>query len=92
MVSSSGYLELVKFFFGDISVVEESFFMMVVFYVVMVLSMIVVFCKDIVEIIGGLFVFKDNEVICFSFKIIFLMVFVVLVGIMLEDIIESLFN
>lgn len=91
-VSSSGHLELAKFFLGDTSAAEESLLMTVVLHAATALSTIVVFRKDIAEIIGGLFAFKDNEATRFSLKIILSMVPAALVGIMLEDTLESLFN
>ena len=83
---------MAKFFLGDTSAAEESLLMTVVLHAATALSTIVVFRKDIAEIIGGLFAFKDNEATRFSLKIILSMVPAALVGIMLEDTIESLFN
>lgn len=55
MVSSSGYLEIVKYFLGDESIGEESLLMIVILYVVIVFSMLVVFRKEVVEIFKGFF-------------------------------------
>ena len=87
-VSSSGHLELAKFFLGDTSAAEESLLMTVVLHAATALSTIVVFRKDI----AGLFAFKDNEATRFSLKIIISMIPAAAVGILLEDTIESLFD
>ena len=54
-VSSSGHLELAKYFMGDTSVAEQSMLMTVVLHAATALSTIVVFRKDIAEILSGLF-------------------------------------
>ncbi|MEL7422582.1 MAG: undecaprenyl-diphosphate phosphatase [Bacteroidota bacterium] len=91
-VSSSGHLELAKFFLGDTSAAEESLLMTVVLHAATALSTIVVFRKDIAEIIAGLFAFKDNEATRFSLKIILSMIPAAAVGILMEDTIETLFD
>ncbi|HKJ48547.1 MAG TPA: undecaprenyl-diphosphate phosphatase, partial [Christiangramia sp.] len=79
-VSSSGHLELGKAILGDTSVPEESLLFTVVLHFATALSTIVVFRKDIFEIIGGLLSFKWNEETQFSLKIIVSMIPAVLVG------------
>ncbi|MCH2082369.1 MAG: undecaprenyl-diphosphate phosphatase [Saprospiraceae bacterium] len=91
-VSSSGHLELAKFFMGDDSVAEESMLMTVTLHAATALSTIVVFRKDIAEILGGLFQFKWNDQTAFSAKIILSMIPAVFVGLLFEDQIEQLFN
>lgn len=91
-VSSSGHLELAKFFLGDQSVAEESMLMTVVLHAATALSTIVVFRKDILDIFRGLFEFKNNEAASFSLKIIISMIPAAFVGLFFEDIIESLFS
>ena len=91
-VSSSGHLELAKFFLGDTSAAEESLLMTVVLHAATALSTIVVFRKDIAEIFVGLFAFRDNEASRFSLKIIISMVPAALIGLLLEDTIEGLFD
>ena len=56
-VSSSGHLELAKALFGDTSVPEESLLFTVVLHFATALSTIVVFRKDIIEIVLGLLKF-----------------------------------
>ena len=68
-VSSSGHLELGKAILGDQSVPEESLLFTVVLHFATALSTIVVFRKDIVEIVKGLLKFEKNEETLFSFKI-----------------------
>ncbi|WP_290475059.1 undecaprenyl-diphosphate phosphatase, partial [Leeuwenhoekiella sp. UBA1003] len=57
-VSSSGHLELGKAILGDSTLPEESLLFTVVLHFATALSTIVVFRKDIFEIVKGLFQFK----------------------------------
>lgn len=91
-VSSSGHLELAKFFLGDDSLAKESMLMTVSLHAATALSTIVVFRKDIVEIFKGLFQFKWNEETAFAAKIIVSMIPAALIGILFQDQIEQLFN
>lgn len=91
-VSSSGHLELGKAILGDTSVPEESLLFTVVLHFATALSTIVVFRKDIIEIIGGLLSFKWNEETQFSLKIIVSMIPAVLVGLLFEEQLEALFG
>lgn len=91
-VSSSGHLELGKYFMNDNSLAEESMMMTVVLHAATALSTIVIFRKDIAEILGGLFQFKYNEQTEFSLKIIISMVPAVIVGLMFEEQMEALFD
>jgi len=60
-VSSSGHLELGKAILGDESVPEESLIFTVVMHFATALSTLVIFRKEVFEIIKGLFQFKWNE-------------------------------
>lgn len=91
-VSSSGHLELAKYFLGDQSVAEESMLMTVVLHAATALSTIVIFRKDILDILRGLFEFKNNEATAYSLKIIVSMIPAAVVGLFFEDLIESLFS
>jgi len=91
-VSSSGHLELGKAILGDTSVPEESLLFTVVLHFATALSTIVVFRKDILEIIRGLFSFKWNEESQFSVKIIVSMIPAVLIGLLFEEQLEALFG
>lgn len=91
-VSSSGHLELAKWIMGDDSVGEESMTMTVTLHAATALSTIVIFRKDIMEILKGLFQFNNNESFQFSLKIILSMIPAAFVGVFFDDAIESLFN
>ena len=91
-VSSSGHLELGKAILGDNSVQEESLLFTVVLHFATALSTIVVFRKDIWEIISGLLQFKWNEEGRFSAKIIISMLPAVFVGLFFEKQLESFFG
>jgi len=91
-VSSSGHLELGKAILGDTSVPEESLLFTVVLHAATALSTIVVFRKDIFDIIKGLFSFTWNEETQFSAKIILSMIPAVIVGLFFEEQLESLFG
>ena len=91
-VSSSGHLELGKAILGDTSVPEESLMFTVVLHFATALSTLVVFRKDVFEIIGGLLSFKWNEETQFSLKIIISMIPAVIVGMLFEEQLEALFG
>lgn len=91
-VSSSGHLELGKAILGDSSIPEESLLFTVVLHFATALSTIVVFRKDIWEIIKGLLQFKWNEESQFSAKIIVSMIPAVLIGLFFEKELEAFFG
>lgn len=91
-VSSSGHLELGKAILGDDSLPKESLLLTVILHFATALSTIVIFRKDIVEILKGLFSFKWNEETQFSLKIILSMVPAALVGYFFESEMEMLFG
>jgi len=91
-VSSSGHLELAKVILGDNSLPEESMLMTVVLHAATALSTIVVFRKDILEILKGLFQFKKNEEFKFSLNIVISMIPAAAVGILLDEEIEAFFG
>lgn len=91
-VSSSGHLELAKYFLGDTSMAEESLLMTITLHAATALSTIVVFWRDIIQIFRGLFQFKWNEETRFSLKIIVSMVPAAAVGLLMEGYLEQLFN
>ena len=90
-ISSSGHLEIGKALFGNQAGAQESLFLTIALHVATALSTVVVFRKDILEIIKGLFAFKWNESTEFSYKIILSMITAALVGLFLQDQIELLF-
>ena len=91
-VSSSGHLELGKAILGDTSVPEESLLFTVVLHFATALSTLVIFRKDVLEILTGLFSFKWNEETQFSLKIIISMLPAVIVGLLFEEQLEALFG
>lgn len=84
-VSSSGHIEIAKALLGDDAVGKESLLMTVVVHFATALSTIVVFWKDIVEIVKGLFNRSDHSQRAFATKIVLSMVPAAAVGILLED-------
>ncbi|MFP4844852.1 undecaprenyl-diphosphate phosphatase [Winogradskyella sp. PE311] len=91
-VSSSGHLELGKAILGDNSVPEESLMFTVVLHFATALSTIVVFRKDILEILKGIFKFQWNEDLQFISKIAVSMIPAVIVGLFFEEQLEALFG
>ena len=91
-VSSSGHLELGKAILGADSLPEESLLFTVILHFATALSTLIVFRKDVWEIIRGLFQFKWNEETQFSLKIIISMIPAALVGFFLEDFLEVFFD
>jgi undecaprenyl-diphosphatase len=91
-VSSSGHLEIAKALFGNNSLPEESLTFTVILHFATALSTIVIFRKEIREIVNGLFQFKWNEQSKFSLKIIISMLPAVLIGLFFEEQLESFFG
>ncbi len=91
-VSSSGHLELAKAIFGDTSIPKESLTFTVVLHAATALSTIVIFRKEIGEILKGLFQFSWNEESKFSLKIIISMLPAVAIGLGFEEELESFFG
>jgi len=91
-VSSSGHLELGKAILGDDSIPSESLMFTVVLHAATALSTIVVFRKDILEIIKGLLKFEYNGETEFSLKIILSMIPAVFIGLFFEEELEQLFG
>lgn len=91
-VSSSGHLELAKAIMGDTSVPEESMLMTVVLHFATALSTVVIFRKEIMTIIKGLFQFKYNDEFKFALKIVLSMIPAAAVGVLFNDEIESFFG
>jgi len=97
-VSSSGHLELAKYFLGYKATQNESMIMTVTLHAATALSTIIVFRKDIAEIFAGLFKavknsdYKNNESFFFAIKIILSMIPAALVGVLFDEQLEALFN
>lgn len=91
-VSSSGHLEIAAALMGSNSLPEESLLFTVVVHFATALSTIVVFRKDVAELLSGLFQFKNNEETQFSLKIIVSMIPAVVVGLLFEEQLKQLFG
>jgi len=91
-VSSSGHLELGKAILGDTSVGEESLIFTVVLHFATALSTVVIFRKDIIDLLKGLLKFKWNTETQFAFKIGLSMIPAVFIGLFFEEELEQFFG
>lgn len=91
-VSSSGHLELGKAILGDQSLPQESLLFTVVLHFATALSTLVIFRKDVVQIIKGLFSFKWNEETKFVTKIAISMLPAGIIGYTYESELAELFG
>ncbi len=91
-VSSSGHLELAKAMLGDESVPSESMMMTVVLHAATALSTVVVYRKDIAEILTGLLKFENNASWRFALYVVISMVPAAFVGLFFEEELEMLFD
>ncbi len=88
-VSSSGHLEIGKYLLGDL---PESLNFTVAVHGATVLSIIVVFWKDIVALVKGLFAFRMNEETIYVLKLLVSAIPVGIVGLLFKDQVEALFS
>tara|TARA_Y100000389_G_C17468620_1_gene528112 strand:- start:2590 stop:3381 length:792 start_codon:yes stop_codon:yes gene_type:complete len=91
-ISSSGHLELGKAIFGSETIGQESLFLTLVLHLGTALSTVVVFRKDIMDLLKGIFSFKKNDSHKFMLKIIISMIPAVIVGLFFEKQISVLFD
>lgn len=89
-VSSSGHLELGKAILGVNA--EKSLMFTVVVHGATVLSTVVVFYKDIFQLIRGLFAFKWNEETSYITRIFVSMIPVIILGLFFKEEIEGFFT
>ncbi|MBN2595687.1 undecaprenyl-diphosphate phosphatase [Labilibaculum sp.] len=89
-VSSSGHLEIGKAFLGIHA--ENNLVFTVVVHGATVLSTIIVFRKDILELLKNLFSFQWNESTQYIAKIAVSMVPIGIVGVFFKDQVEEIFN
>jgi len=89
-VSSSGHLEIGKVLLG--ANIQDSLGFTVMLHCATVLSTLVVFRKEIIELFVGFFRFKMNDETSYVLKILLSMIPVGLVGYFLKDKIEALFE
>ena len=90
-VSSSGHLELVKAIFGSDYEQQQGLLVTITLHAATAFSTIFVFRKDIFMILSDLLRFKRGESLNFSLKIILSMIPAVIIGLIFEDFIASLF-
>lgn len=91
-VSSSGHLELGKAILGDQSIPEESLLFTVVLHFATALSTVVVFRKDVANILADVFRFKRTENSTLALKILISMLPAIAVGLFYEEQLERFFN
>lgn len=91
-VSSSGHIEIAKYILGEDAVGEESMMMTVILHFGTALSTILIFRKFIWETFRDLFGKNGTEARKFALYIVLSMIPAALVGVFMEDFIESLFN
>ena len=92
-VSSSGHLEIGKAIMGDKSLPKESMLFTVVLHFATALSTLIIFRKEVLEIINGLFKFDSkNAQFQFSLHILVSMIPAVFVGLFFEKYLEELFG
>jgi len=89
-VSSSGHLEIGKVILG--TELKENIIFTVVVHGATVLSTIIVFWRDIIKLISGLFDFSLNEETIYVGKIALSMLPVALLGVFFKEEVESLFT
>lgn len=91
-VSSSGHLEIAKVILGDDSLNEESMLMTVTLHAATAISTIVVFRKDIAELIAGVFKKSDSQSRFYILLIIISMIPAAVIGLSFDKLIEQLFS
>ena len=89
-VSSSGHLEIGKALLGVNS--ENNLSFTIIVHGATVLSTLIVFRKDILSLIQGLFEFKWNESTQYVAKIAVSMIPIAIVGLFFKDQVEEIFN
>jgi len=91
-VSSSGHLELGKAIIGFEGAGEESLMMTIILHAATAISTLIVFWKDVKEILAGIFNSQINQQKHFALKVILSMIPAGLIGVFLLDKVESMFN
>ena len=90
-VSSSGHIELGQAILG-LNFKEQEDQFSIILHLGTALSTIVVFRTEILELLKGIFQFKWNQSTSFAVKIIISMIPAVIIGILFEDWLETLFS
>lgn len=91
-VSSSGHLEIAKVLIGDDYLSSDSLLTTVILHFGTAVATIVVFWKDIIQLAGDLFIRRSSESIRFVLAIGMSMVPAVIIGLLLEQQVNSLFT
>lgn len=91
-VSSSGHLELGKALFEYDADAQSSLMFTIVVHAATALSTVVVYRKDILHLLRGLFQFKWNEETRYVALIVLSMIPVMAVGLLLKEEVEGLFG
>jgi undecaprenyl-diphosphatase len=91
-VSSSGHLELGKAIFGAHNTPEKSILFTVVLHFATALATLVVYRKDVANILRGLFQFNLNPQFWFAVKIIISMIPATLIGLFFEKELDAFFG
>lgn len=91
-VSSSGHLELGKALFGDHNTPEKSILFTIVLHFATALSTIVVYRKDVFNILSGLLKFSNNPQFWFSVKIVISMIPAAVIGLFFEAELDAFFG
>ncbi len=91
-VSSSGHLEIAKAALNFDFTADESVMMTIVLHAATALSTLVVFRKDVGDLLAGLLRWQWNEQTQFAIKIIISMIPAAMVGLFYEDVITSWFD
>lgn len=91
-VSSSGHLELAKALLGSDTLPKDSLLITVVLHAATALSTIVIFRREIGNLLKGLLQFKNNDELHYSLKIVVSMIPAAIVGLKFNDLIESFFE
>lgn len=91
-VSSSGHIELSKALLGTQLDPDKNVLFTVVLHAATALSTVVIFWKEIKQIITGLLQFKNNAAFIFSLKIIISMIPAAFIGLYFEEELDALFD
>ena len=91
-VSSSGHLEIAKYLFGNDAMAKQSLITSVVLHFATALATIIVFRKDVIEILSNLFTKEWNPQKQFSLLIIASMIPAAIVGLFFDHLIEQFFD
>ncbi len=91
-VSSSGHIELAKVILDQDVAEDNNMMLTIVLHAATALSTIVIFRKEIIEIVKGLFQFKWNDEFKFALNIVLSMIPAVFIGLKFEEEIDTFFT